>query len=142
MSSEYCLTIDIDLDNVVEGEVTKVSVLSFLGDIDKEKGIVISRDSGCYGCDVKDRVLVVEKFRGSTVGTYVLYSLCRRGVAPKAILCSEPDPVVIAGAILCKIPIIYGLPINFLSSISTGDRIRIEVRNGKKICVFVEKVHS
>ncbi|MEM1541979.1 MAG: DUF126 domain-containing protein [Ignisphaera sp.] len=140
MFSRYCMKLENDIMNTIEGEVVKVSVISFLGDIDREKGTIISKDSGCFGCSIKNKILVVERFRGSTVGTYVLYSLCRKGLAPKAIISIEPDPVVVAGAALCGIPLIYGISENFLSSISTDDKIRIEMDKGaNEVCIVVEK---
>lgn len=139
MSNEYCVDQE-DVVEVVEGEVVKVSTLSFLGDVDKDRGVVVSVDSGCVGCSIAGKILVVERFRGSTVGTYVMYSLCRRGLAPKAILCSEPDPVVVAGAALCGIPIIYGIPDKVLKQMESGDKVRI-VPKGGKVCIVLEKVH-
>jgi predicted aconitase with swiveling domain len=139
VSNEYCVDQE-DVVEVVEGEVVKVSTLSFLGDVDKDRGVVVSVDSGCVGCSIAGKILVVERFRGSTVGTYVMYSLCRRGLAPKAILCSEPDPVVVAGAALCGIPIIYGIPDKVLKQMESGDKVRI-VPKGGKVCIVLEKVH-
>lgn len=138
MSLEYCIELDIDIDNVIEGEAIKVFELSFLGDVDKEKGVIISSDTGYKGYSINNKILVVEKFRGSTVGSYILYSLCKRGLGPKAILCTEPDPVVVAGASLCGIPMIYGLPRKFIQLISLNNRIRIH-RIGDKVCIVVEK---
>lgn len=138
MPSESCIDLDIDFDGVVEGEVVKVLEISFLGDVDRGRGVIVSSDSGCTGCDIRGKILVVEKFRGSTVGAYVLYSMCRRGVGPRAIVCIDPDPVIVAGAALCGIPIVYGLPKHFLQLISTGDTIRIEKR-GAAVCVAIRK---
>lgn len=138
MLNEYCLDMDIDIQEPVEGEIVKVLEISFLGDIDKDSGVILSADSGCRGCNISGKVLVVERFRGSTVGTYVLYSLCKKGLAPKAILCLEPDPVVVAGAVLCRMPMIYNLPKYLVQIMETGNRVRIE-RRGGTICLIMEK---
>ncbi|MEM1644351.1 MAG: DUF126 domain-containing protein [Ignisphaera sp.] len=138
MYTEYCLDIDVSIERVIEGVVVKVSALSFLGDVDKETGTIVSYDSGCFGCSIVNKILVVEKFRGSTVGTYILYSLCRKGLSPKAILCSEPDPVVVAGAAICEIPMVYAIPLDILQLISTGDRITISMK-GDKLCISLKK---
>ncbi|MEM4512951.1 MAG: DUF126 domain-containing protein [Ignisphaera sp.] len=139
MSAEYCLNIDVDIEKTVEGNAVKVSVLSFLGDVNKETGTIESNESGCPGCSITNKILVIERFRGSTVGTYVLYSLCKKGLGPKAILCFEPDPVVVAGAAICEIPMIYGLPMDVLQSITTGDKIIISMK-GDKLCILIKKV--
>lgn len=137
MSSESCIEMDLDICEAIEGEAIKVFELSFLGDVDKSNGVIISSDSGCLGCNIGGKILIVERFRGSTVGTYVLYSLCKKGVGPKAIICVDPDPVVVAGAALCGIPMVYGLPKQFIQRISTGDKVRIE-RRGGIVCIKVE----
>lgn len=114
----------------------KLEVLSFLGDIDSKTGTVVSEDTGAVNNRIKDRILVVKKFRGSTVGVYVLYSLCRRGLAPRAIVSREPDPVVVAGIVLCNIVGVFRVPENIVELIRNGDRIRIEpFENGAKICI-------
>lgn len=139
MLNEYCLDdIDLDLRESVEGEIVKVLEISFLGDVDKSSGVILSADSGCKGCSISEKVLVVERFRGSTVGTYVLYSLCKKRLAPKAILCLEPDPVVVAGAVLCRIPMVYNLPKQLVQIMKTGDKVRIEKR-GETICLIIRK---
>jgi len=139
MYIEHCVESDyLSLDNTIEGEAVKAVVLSFLGDVDKNTGLITSIDSGCSGCGISKKILVVERFRGSTVGTYILYSLCKKGLGPRAILSIEPDPVVVAGAALCGIPMIYELPSNFVQSINTGDKVKIEQR-GKQVCIVVKK---
>lgn len=139
MSHRYCLEVADEIGMDIEGEAVKVYELSFLGDIDRTTGVIRSKDSGCYGCSLSGKILIVERFRGSTVGTYVLYSLCKRGLAPKAIICAEPDPVIVAGAALCGIPMIYGLPQKFIQMVVTGDRVRIEKTSGGMVCVSIEK---
>lgn len=139
MFNEYCVEHGNSIPDVIEGEAVKVLVISFLGDIDKDRGIIISSDSKCLGCSIVNKILVIERFRGSTVGTYILYSLCKKGLAPKAIVCLDPDPVVIAGATLCGIPMIYGIPKHILQQISTGDRIKVYLKGGK-VCLSIEKV--
>lgn len=140
MPIEYCIDQKNDVTEVIEGEVVKVSAISFLGDIDKDKGVIVSVDSSCTGCSITGRILVVEKFRGSTVGTYVIYSLCRKGLAPKAIICLEPDPVVVAGAALCGIPMIYGVPKNILQQITSGDKVKVIPKRGR-LCIVIEKAY-
>jgi len=107
----------IRLENVVilkegsaSGRILKVSTLSFLGDVDRLSGRIISQDVGSYNRVIRDSILVVKRFRGSTVGTYVLYYLCRKGLAPKAILMCKPDPVVISGIILCNMLGVSNIP--------------------------------
>jgi len=49
-------------------------------------------------------VLAFPYGKGSTVGSYVLYALSRRGIAPAAILNTEAEPIIAVGAIIGGIP--------------------------------------
>ncbi len=89
--------------DVVEGEALVVRrSISFLGDVDPETGSLKE-----LGISVAGKVLIAEGFRGSTVGSYVLYALRKRGRAPLAVVMKRLDPVVVAGCVLSSIPIAY-----------------------------------
>jgi len=106
LSSERVVEVKVRrVSGYARGEVVKVWRLSFLGDVDPETGRL--RESGK---SIDGKILVVHSFRGSTVGTYVIYALASRKRAPNAIVSVNPDPVVIAGCILGGIPFAYGLP--------------------------------
>ncbi|MCC6045375.1 MAG: DUF126 domain-containing protein [Ignisphaera sp.] len=107
-------------EGVASGQIVKVSTLSFLGDVDRQSGRIISQDVGNYGRVIKDAILITKRFRGSTVGVYVLYSMCKRGLAPKAILMCRPDPVVISGIILCDILGVSNIPENVYEKVPDG----------------------
>ena len=68
--------------------------ISFLGGVDANSGIIVEKDHDLMGRSVKGRVLCFPHGHGSTVGSYVLYSLAKKGLAPKAILNQTADPVV------------------------------------------------
>lgn len=72
---------------------------------------------------VKGKVLCFPHGRGSTVGSYVLYSLAKKGLGPKAIVNEAADPVVVAGAIIAEIPMVDGVDI---SLIRTGDEVEVD----------------
>ena len=73
--------------------------LSFLGGVDPQTGVVIERNHDLNGRCIKDAILCFPHGHGSTVGSYVLYSLARRGLAPKAIVNERADPVVVVGGL-------------------------------------------
>ena len=116
---------------VVEGEALVLDrPLSFLGDVDPVSGVV--RD---LGVSVAGKVLLVERFRGSTVGSYVLYALKKVGRAPRAIVSKQLDPVVIAGCVLSSIPIAYA------PGLGLGDRVLFaELRRDRVLKLVVEVV--
>lgn len=84
--------------------------ISFLGGVGPTTGEIIDPHSPIAGQNVSGRVLAFPRGKGSTVGSYVLYALARRGRAPAAIVVAKADTIVTVGAVIGGIPAIYGLP--------------------------------
>ena len=63
--------------------VTKEPI-SFLGTVDPETGEVVDPGHQLYGSNLGGKVLIFPGGKGSTVGSYVIYQLKKRGVAPSA----------------------------------------------------------
>ncbi len=101
--------------------------LSFLGGVDPKSGLIIEKDHDLKGNSVKGRILCFPHGHGSTVGSYVLYSLVKKGLGPKAILNQAADPVVVTGAIIANIPMIDRIDIH---QINTGDKIEVNCHKG------------
>lgn len=89
--------------------VTKEAI-SFLGNVNPETGIVVDPNHELFGQSVSGKVLIFPGGKGSTVGSYVIYQLKKRGLAPIAMinLCSEP--IVAVGAIISGIPLVDRVP--------------------------------
>jgi predicted aconitase with swiveling domain len=102
--------------------------LSFLGGVDPANGRIIDRTHDLYGKCIKDRILCFPHGRGSTVGSYVLYSLAKRKLAPKAIINHTADPVVVVGAIISDIPMVDQVDIK---QIRTGDILEVDAGKGR-----------
>lgn len=107
--------------------------ISFLGGVDPADGKIIEKNHDLYGECIKDKILCFPHGHGSTVGSYVLYSLAKRNSAPKAILNQTADPVVVVGAIIANIPMITQVDIG---QINTGDLVEVDGSSG---CVRVSK---
>jgi len=101
--------------------------LSFLGGVNVRTGIIIEREHDLYGKSIKDTVLCFPHGHGSTVGSFVLYALAKNSTAPKAIVNSTADPVVVVGAVIANIPMVDGIDI---SEIKTGDIVEVDGDNG------------
>lgn len=117
---------------IVEGRckaeaLVSANPISFLGDVDPKTGIVIGKKLDIYGKCVKDRTLCFPHGHGSTVGSYILYTLSRNKAAPKAILNEKADPVVVVGAVIANIPMIDQIDV---SQIETGDTVEVNAYNG------------
>lgn len=117
---------------IVEGyckaeALVSMKPLSFLGGVDPADGRVIEKGHDLCGECVKNKVLCFPHGHGSTVGSYVLYSLAKRRVAPKAILNQTADPVVVVGAIIANIPMVDKIDI---TKIKTGDMVEVNAKEG------------
>ena len=101
--------------------------ISFLGGVDSNSGVIIERNHDLKGKNVKGRILCFPYGHGSTVGSYVLYSLAKKGLGPKAIVNQTADPVVVVGAIIANIPMIDQIDIQ---QIKTDDKVEVDCNKG------------
>jgi len=117
---------------IVEGHckaeaLVSAKAISFLGGVNPADGKIIERNNDLCGECVKDKVLCFPHGHGSTVGSYVLYSLARNGLAPKAMINEKADPVVVVGAIIANIPMVDRVDTR---QIRTGDLVVVDADNG------------
>ena len=59
--------------------------IGFLGGVEPETGLVVEKGHPLEGQSVAGRVLVFPTGKGSTVGSYTLYRLAKKGLAPAEI---------------------------------------------------------
>jgi len=104
--------------------------VSFFGGLDPEKGTVIERGHELVGERVTGRVLVFPRGKGSTVGSYVIYAMKKRGTAPAAIINIETEPIIAAGCVLAEIPLVDKLNEDPVKAIKTGDFVRVLADKG------------
>ncbi len=117
---------------IVEGHVKAEALvsrkpLSFLGGVDPADGRITEKGHDLCGECVKGKVLCFPHGHGSTVGSYVLYSLAKKGLAPKAILNETADPVVVVGAIIADIPMMDQLKIE---QIKNHEIVEVDANRG------------
>jgi len=101
--------------------------LSFLGGVDYNSGVVIEKDHDLKGEPLKDKVLCFPSGHGSTVGSYVLYSLVKKGLGPKAIVNQVADTVVVVGALIAEVPMVDQIDIK---QIKTGYIVEVDGDKG------------
>jgi predicted aconitase with swiveling domain len=117
---------------IVEGKCTaealvSVKPISFLGGVDPADGRIVEKNHDLCGECIKDKVLCFPHGRGSTVGSYVLYSLAKKGLAPVAIVNQTADPVIVVGAIIADVPMVDQIDIK---NIRTGDTVEVDACRG------------
>jgi predicted aconitase with swiveling domain len=116
---------------IAEGEaIVSHRKFSFLGDVDVETGVVVAEDSDIEGESIAGKVFVFPAGRGSTVGTYVLLRMKKKGTAPKAIINVETEPIIAVGAIIAEIPLIDKLEVDPLETIESGDYVKVNAVEG------------
>jgi predicted aconitase with swiveling domain len=101
--------------------------ISFLGGVDPADGKIIEKGHDLCGLCVKGKILCFPHGHGSTVGSYVIYSLAKKGTAPKALVNETADPVVVVGAIIADLPMIDQVEIK---RIRTGDLVEVDGDRG------------
>jgi predicted aconitase with swiveling domain len=99
--------------------------ISFLGNVDPETGMVVDPGHELYGRCIAGRVLIFPGGKGSTVGSYVLYQLKKRGLAPAAMMNIVSEPIVAVGAIISGIPLVDRIPEDLLS-IPEGKMVTVD----------------
>ena len=111
-----------------EGETLVTSEdISFYGGCDPDTGIIVEKGHELEGQSVSGKVLVFPTGKGSTVGSYVLYSLSKAGKAPLAIVNKSTDPIVAVGCIISEIPAVDQIDIEVLK---TGQKVKVDADNG------------
>lgn len=116
---------------VGEGEaLVSLSPISFFGGVDPKSGFMVERGHELEGKCVKGKVLVFPQGKGSTAGSWVLFSMVDYGNAPKAIINVETEPIVAVGAIIGDIPLIDKPDQNLFEIINTGDWVRVNADEG------------
>jgi len=88
--------------------------ISFLGNVNPETGTVVDPGHELYGRCIAGKVLIFPGGKGSTVGSYVIFQLKKRGLAPAAMINIRSEPIVAVGAIISGIPLVDRVPDGFL----------------------------
>jgi uncharacterized protein len=108
--------------------VTKEAI-SFLGNVDPTIGVVVDPEHELFGRCIAGTVLVFPGGKGSTVGSYVIYQLKKKGVAPVAMINLHSEPIVAVGAIISGIPLVDRVPEEILR-IKSGTLVEVDADRG------------
>ena len=84
--------------------------ISFLGNVNPETGVVVDPAHELFGESIAGKVLIFPGGKGSTVGSYVIYQLKKRGLAPAAMINLVSEPIVAVGAVISGIPLVDRVP--------------------------------
>ena len=113
--------------------VTKEAI-SFLGNVDAKTGLVVDPAHELFGQCIAGKVLIFPGGKGSTVGSYVIYQLKKRNLAPAAMINLHSEPIVAVGAIISAIPLVDRVPEQILQ-IKSGTLVEVDA-DGKLVRIF------
>lgn len=104
--------------------------ISFLSGVDPEVGTIVEQGHPLEGESISGRVLTFPYGKGSTVGSYVIYTLKQNGLAPAAIINAEAEPIIAVGAIIAEIPMVDRLPSEFYN-LPSGTQVTVNGDTGE-----------
>ncbi|MDI9620124.1 MAG: DUF126 domain-containing protein [Candidatus Nezhaarchaeota archaeon] len=110
--------------------LVSVKPLSLLGGVDPDTGVVLEKGHDLEGKGLAGKVLVMLQGKGSTVGSYVIYSLAKKGKAPGAIATVKMDLMTITGCAISEIPLVCGIPEEALRALKCGDIVEVDAFQG------------
>jgi hypothetical protein len=103
--------------------------ISFLGNVDAKTGLVVDPAHELFGQCIAGKVLIFPGGKGSTVGSYVIYQLKKRNLAPAAMINLRSEPIVAVGAIISAIPLVDRVPEEILQ-IKNGTLVEVDADGG------------
>ena len=116
---------------VASGEILiSEAPISFLGGIDPNTGEIIEKNHPKKGVSIADRVFLFPHGKGSTVGSYIIYSLKKNGVAPRAMINLASETIVAVGAIISDIPLVDRLKEDPFTVFHDGDLVEVDGTRG------------
>ncbi len=104
--------------------------ISFLGNVNPGTGVVVDPAHELFGQSIAGKVLVFPGGKGSTVGSYVIYQLKKRGLAPAAMINLRSEPIVAVGAIISGIPLVDRVP-EWVLQIGSGTLVEVDADGGR-----------
>jgi len=129
--------------SIVPGNVSGLALvsrdpISFYGGVDPETGVIVEPGHSLEGEKISGKILIFPYGKGSTVGSYIIYRLKKRNLAPLAIVNLETEPIIVVGCVLSRIPLVDKPEANVTTIIKTGDTVTIKSA-GKEAWIKVDK---
>jgi predicted aconitase with swiveling domain len=113
-----------------EGEALVVPTHIHTVGLDARTGQISEVGHPQRGMSVKGKVLVFGAPAGSSDWGATLFSVCRRGNGPVALICPRAVTMVLNGAIAASIPMVVDLDKDPRKVIKTGDLIKVDADKG------------
>lgn len=114
------------VEGEAEGELLVTSQpISFYGGVDPETSRIVEKGHELEGKSLAGKILVFPYGKGSTVGSYILLRLKKKGLAPAAVINRVSEPIIIIGCMISNIPLLDGIDV---STLKTGIHAKVVVK--------------
>mgnify|MGYP000435226082 FL=1 len=111
-----------------EAIITKDRIMFY--QVRPEDGVMEEKNHELEGRSISQKILLFPGGKGSSVVQQDgLYHLDRFHNMPAALIIQDPDPVLVAGAIIMELPMVDRVEESFYDTIQNGDRIRIDTEH-------------
>ena len=119
------------IHGIAEGEALVTSQpISFLGGVDPNTGLIIEKGHEIEGSSITRKILIFPHGKGSTVGSYTLFAMAKKGTKPSGIINCKTEPIIAAGCVIAQIPLIDKPEKDPIKEIDTGDYVKINSTDG------------
>lgn len=100
-------------------------------DLDHDTGVISRESHDLYGQSIAGRILVMPTAKGGTATGWRLLDLRGKGLAPAGLLLRTTNPVLVQGAVFAGIPIMHELNPDPVTTIQTGQPLRLVPGEGR-----------
>lgn len=120
----------------ITGGVGRGEVLISADDIcfyqaNPETGVLFEKGHALQGQSIAHRILVFRAGKGSSVVQGEgLHQLTKRGMGPQAMIIRDPDTILVAGAVIWKIPLVDRVEEEFYRQVKDGSEVEVNADQG------------
>jgi predicted aconitase with swiveling domain len=115
----------------VEGEaLVCLDNFSARYDVNRRTGVFSRETHSLFGVSLVGKVCVFITAKGGVATAWALLDMKTRGVAPAALIFRTTNPIMVQGAVLGGIPIMDRLDPDPVSTIRSGQRVRVRPSDG------------
>jgi predicted aconitase with swiveling domain len=118
-------------DVVEAAALVSTDAFSARYDLDHDTGVISRESHDLYGQSIAGRILVVPTAKGGTATGWRLLDLHSKGLAPAGLLLRTTNPVLVQGAVFAGIPILHELSPDPVTTIETGQLLRLVPWEGR-----------
>jgi predicted aconitase with swiveling domain len=99
-------------------------------DVDRDRGVFSREAHDLHGQSLVGKIVVCTTAKGGIATSWMLLDMVLRSTAPLALVFQQTNPVMVQGAVLAGIALMHRLAPDPVTSIRTGDLLRVDPEGG------------